>query len=165
VAVPPPKRSSRQTLLGLAVLAVIIVAIVGGLLFFRDRLPAGATDLGVGDCIDLPAAEGDFTDVQHQPCNEAHDAEVILVLTHPAPAGEAYPVISGFDDYIEDNCVPAFRTYTGREYATDTEYELGYFHPTLSGWGEGDRGFTCHVYRVDRAKMSSSIRSGAPTGT
>jgi len=125
-----------------------------------NMLPGAVTDLKVGDCFDMPPGDGDVSDVQHRPCNEAHDAEVIAVLTHSAANGEPYPVVSGFDDYVTENCVPAFETYVGRDYETDTEFALGYFHPTLTGWGEGDRGFSCHVTRDDDQKMTSSVRGG-----
>lgn len=128
-------------------------------------LPGSVTSLAVGDCFDEPGTEGEVSEVQHQPCDQPHDAEVIFVVTHPAPAGESYPVVSGFEDFIREQCVPAFATFTGRDYDTDTELEMGYFHPTLSGWGEGDRGFTCYVTRIDGAKSSQSYRAGAPAGS
>ena len=125
-------------------------------------LPGAVTDLAVGDCFDEPATEGDVSEVQHQPCDQPHDAEVFLVLQHPADSSAAYPVISGFDDYIAENCVPAFATYTGRDFESDTEYDLGYFRPTLTGWGEGDREFTCYISRADGAKLTAPVRAGAP---
>jgi hypothetical protein len=128
-------------------------------------LPGAVTDLAVGDCFDEPESEGEVSDVQHRPCDQPHDAEVILVFTHPGGSEEAYPVVSGFDDFIREQCVPAFASYTGRDFDTDTELAMGYFHPTLTGWGEGDRGFTCYVYRVDGAQTSQSYRAGAPAGS
>jgi hypothetical protein len=155
---PPPKKSRTGAVI-VGAIALILIAIVAGFFLFNDRLPGAAAELAAGQCIDLPSDEGSFTDVQRQPCDQAHDAEVFIVLTHPAPPGEAYPVLSGFDDYVEENCVPAFEAYTGRSFP-DSELTFGWFSPTLTGWGEGDRGFTCHVARVDRAKMTSSVRAG-----
>ena len=131
-------------------------------------LPGAVADLNLGDCFDEPTTEGDVSDVQHQPCDQPHDAEVMLVVQHPADASTAYPVVSGFDDYIGETCVPAFSAYTGRDFQTDTEFDLGYFHPTLTGWGEGDREFTCYISRADGAKLTAPVRtapSGAPAGT
>ncbi len=159
---PPPKKSNRRTWVILAVVGIIIIAVIGGLALFRDRLSGEATALALGDCIDLPTAETTFTEVQHQPCNEPHDAEVILVFTHPAPPGEAFPVVSGFEDFALERCLPAFESYVGRDYETDPDLVLGYFHPTLSGWGEGDRGFTCHAKRIDNAKLTATIRAAGP---
>lgn len=156
----PPPSKRRGLIIGLVVLAVVVVGVVG---FFvlRDRLPNEVNSLVAGECFDRPSGTT-VSDVQRQPCNEAHDAEVILALTHPADSTAAYPVVDGFNDYVADNCIPAFETYVGRTFATDTEFELGYFHPTITGWGEGDRGITCYVYRADGQKMSASVRVGAP---
>jgi hypothetical protein len=159
VAVPQNKRPSW---LGAAVVGVIVVLVVGGFFLFRDRLSNDVTSLDVGQCFDTPRdTTQEVSDVQRQPCNEPHDAEVIASLTHPAPAGEPYPVVSGFQDYIQDNCVPAFNTYTGRDFDTDPELDMSFFRPTMSGWNDGDRGFTCFVTRIDHAKMNSSVRVGA----
>jgi hypothetical protein len=122
-------------------------------------LGSNVTALAIGDCFAETAADETITDVQHQPCNSAHDREVIGLLTHPAAPGEAYPVISGFDDYVRDACVPIFNTYTGRDFDTDTELKLGWFEPTLLGWGDGDRGFTCFVSRVDGETLGASVRN------
>lgn len=137
-----------------------LLVAVPALLLGCNMLPGAVTSLKVGDCFDMPPGDGDVSDVQHRPCNEPHDAEVIAVLTHPAPSAEPYPVVSGFRDYIEENCIPAFETYTGRSFADDPDFDLGYFHPTLIGWGEGDRGFSCHVTRVDEQKLTTSVRVG-----
>jgi hypothetical protein len=57
--------------------------------------------------------------------------------------------------------VPAFNSYTGRDWDTDTELTLSFFRPTTTGWANGDRGFTCFVTRLDEAKLTASVRSGA----
>ncbi len=102
--VPPPPpakpKSGLRRLLPLIVLLIIGAVVVGGFVLFRDRAPNDVTSLALGECFDEPTVEAEISEVQRQPCNEAHDAEVIAVLTHPAPAGEPYPVVSGFDDYI-----------------------------------------------------------------
>ena len=143
-AYAPPAKRSRAGALIVGAIAVILIAVVAGFFLFQDRLSGAAAELAAGACIDLPGEQGSFTDVQRQPCDQAHDAEVFIVLTHPAPPGEAYPVVSGFDDYIEQECVPAFESYTGRTYPND-------------------RGFTCHASRIDTAKLTSGVRAaGAP---
>ena len=81
------------------------------------------------------------------------------MLTHPAGSGEPYPVVSGFDDYIQQNCIPAWEAYTARTWATDLELSLSYYHPTLSGWGDGDRGFTCYTTRLDGVKLNGSVKN------
>ena len=156
----PPVKSGRGGLIRTAIVLGIVIAIVAAFFLFRDRLSNEVTSLQVGECFDQPQAETEVSEVQRQPCNEPHDAEVIAVLVHPAPPTEGYPVVSGFDDYIEENCIPAFDSYTGRSFQTDTELALRYFRPTLTGWGGGDRGFTCYVARADESKLTVSVRSG-----
>lgn len=139
------------------VLLIAIIA-VGGFIF-RDFIGGAVTDLRVGDCFEMPADTAEIDDVQHKPCNEPHDAEVIAVLTHPAERTAAWPGSSGFDDFIRENCVPAFQSYTGRAFATADELDLGWFYPTQGGWQDGDRGITCHILRVDGGKMTGSLRA------
>jgi hypothetical protein len=159
---PPPKPRGRlRSLAPQIVLLVIATALGAGFFFFRDRVSNDVTSLAPGECFDEPTLEAEIQEVQRQPCNEPHDAEVIADLTHPAPPGEAYPVVSGFDDYIAQNCVPAFQAYLGSESDTALDYDIGYFRPTLSGWADGDRGFTCYVSRSDGQKMTSTVRAGA----
>ena len=159
----PPPQNKRPAWLGTAVVGLIVVLVVGGFFLFRDRLSNDVTSLGVGECFDTPTDQtAEVSDVQRQPCNEPHDAEVIASLTHPAPASEPFPVVSGFRDYIQQNCVPAFNTYTGRNWDTDTEFDMNFFRPTPSGWADGDRGFTCFVVRLDEAKLTNTIRNIGP---
>lgn len=138
---------------------------VAAFTFGCDRISGEVTSLQVGDCFDKPSSGSEITEVQRQPCTEAHDAEVIALLTHTAEPSAAYPVVSGFDDYIQQNCVPIFESYTGRTFQTDTDFDLGYFQPTLTGWAGGDRGFTCYISRADGAKLSASARVGGATAT
>jgi hypothetical protein len=160
-APPPPlapNNGRRSGIIILAVLAVVVIAIVGYLALTRDSSTGGVDALRVGDCIDEPAGASTITEVQHQPCNTPHDGEVFAVLTNPAGPDEPYPVVSGFDDYIQTNCIPLWEAYTGRTWATDTELDLNYLHPTLSGWGDGDRGFSCYLTRLDGAKLNASVK-------
>jgi hypothetical protein len=153
-----PKRSNR---LALGILAILAIVVVGGIVYAvltRDSSSGAVDALQVGDCIDEPAEAETITEVQHQPCNTPHDGEVFAVLTNPAGPDEPYPVVSGFDDYIQTNCVPLWEAYTGRSWATDTELTLNFLHPTLSGWGDGDRGFSCYLTRVDGQKLNASVK-------
>src|SRR5688500_13700554 len=80
----------------------IVAAIVVAGLVFRDRLSGDAADLQVGDCFDDPGAVSEITDVQHQPCTEAHDSEVIFVGDYPAQ--DAYPPDDAFTIFAEQQC-------------------------------------------------------------
>ncbi|HYN69964.1 MAG TPA: septum formation family protein [Candidatus Eisenbacteria bacterium] len=150
----PPKKGSawRGWVIPIGVIAVIAIA---GLIF-RDRLTGAATDLRVGDCFDEPAEMNEITDVQHRPCNEQHDGEVIFVGDHPDQA--EYPGLPALDQFAEDRCVPAFESYVGRDYQTDRELELGLFYPLEEAWDGNDREIACWVYRVDEQPLTNSVK-------
>jgi len=155
-----PKRSNRLALVILVIIAVVIVAAVGWVFLNRDSLIGEVDLLQVGDCIDEPPQADVITEVQHQPCNTPHDGEVFASLTNPAGPDEPYPVVSGFDDYIQTNCIPLFEAYTGRTWATDTDFDISYLHPTLEGWtgDQHDRGFTCYLTRFDSGKLYGPVK-------
>ncbi|MEO8626245.1 MAG: septum formation family protein [Candidatus Limnocylindrales bacterium] len=158
---PPPPAPKRNNRLGIVILVIVAAVVIGGIAYValtRDSSTGGVDALQVGDCIDQPAGSSTITEVQHQPCTKPHDGEVFALLTNPAAADEPYPVVSGFDDYIQTNCIPLWEAYTGRTWSTDTELDLNYLHPTLLGWGNGDRGFTCYLTRLDSAKLNASVK-------
>jgi hypothetical protein len=144
----------RFALLGIRVLIIGAVA-VGGLLF-RDRLTGGAGDLSVGDCFDEPATIGEVHDVQHHPCTESHDAEVVFVGDMPERA--TYPTDAEFVDFIRASCVPAFNAYTSLDFEVAAAVDMGYFTPTAQGWTGGDHEMICYAIRSDGARVSQSFK-------
>jgi hypothetical protein len=139
------------------IIRVGLIAIVGiGLFIFRDRISGGASDLAVGDCFDDPASTVEVRDVQHHPCAEPHTSEVVYV--GDMPASDTYPTDAQFSSAVEAACVPAFKGYTGLEFSTEPNFDLGYFIPTTDGWGGGDREIICYAIRIDGALVSDSIR-------
>jgi hypothetical protein len=138
---------------------ILVAALAVGGLVFREHLVGAADALRAGDCVDLPAQMREFSDIQHRPCAEPHDAEVFLAFDHPADRQAAFLSQSATDAYVIEQCVPAFEAYTGRNYRQDPDYDIGYFQPTAAGWGDGDRGFTCYLFRMDSTKTSGSLKS------
>jgi hypothetical protein len=136
----------------------VIGAIVGGGFFLRSYLSGNASELQVGDCFDEPANAAKVEDVQHHPCTESHSSEVILVADHPDAS--TYPGLDAFDSFVFDRCVPAYESYTGHDYETDTELDIGYFYPLSENW-PGDKEVTCYVFRLDSAKMTSSVKAAS----
>lgn len=135
----------------------LIGAIGLGAFIFQDFLPGAAIDLEVGDCFDAPTTISEEVDeVARHPCTDPHTAEVFFVADHP---DGAFPGEDGFDAFIETNCIPAFTTYTGLEWATAEEYDIGWFEPTPDGWSSGDHEMTCYVVRIDLGRMTSSVRA------
>lgn len=144
---------------------LLIVAIGVGGYVFRDHLTGSAGDLRVGDCIDLPARSDSISEVQHRPCADPHDAEVFAVLTHPAPNGAPVLTQTETNSYLEQNCLSAFDLYTGQDFRTEPDHDIGWFYPTASSWAEGNRTFTCYLARLDQAKMTGSRRVAGSTGS
>jgi hypothetical protein len=139
-------------------LAIVGVLAVGGILF-RDRLSSTPNDLRVGDCFEEPAAMESIEDVQHQPCTEPHDAEVIFAAENPTPKGA--PVLSDEEHYAyaEVNCLPAFSAYTGLELLSQEVLDMGYMVPADDSWRDGDRKVICYVLRLDGTTMTQSVRT------
>lgn len=137
------------------------IAVVG--LIFRDRLSANAGDLQVGDCFHVPNGDS-ISDVQHAPCTEAHDGEVIVV--HDYPAGSTYPTVDEFDLWVKQQCVDkAFAGYVGAPFDSRQDIDIGYFYPLEENWGSGDREMICYVSPVGGGTVTESFRIAQPSGS
>jgi hypothetical protein len=134
---------------------------LGGYLF-RDVLSGNVGDLKVGDCFDPPSLSAPKTtvkDVQHHPCSDLHGGEVFFIGKVPGDAGAAYPSDDALESYIGGQCVPAYRSYTGRDFDSDTTYDFSYLSPTTAGWAKGDRVVDCFVIRADGQAAKGSVRA------
>jgi hypothetical protein len=139
--------------------AVLVLAAVGYL--FRDYLSANVSDLKVGDCFDLPAGgatAATVKDVQHHPCTDMHDAEMVFIGQVPNTAG-GYPGKTAFQSFVKAQCVPAFRTYTGRDFDTDQTYDMSFLFPLTDGWAKGDHTVQCFAIRVDGQSFKGTIKT------
>jgi hypothetical protein len=150
----------REFLSGWGVRIGIIALIAVGAFVLRDRLSGSAGDLAVGDCFDEPTAQTETVeDVQHHPCTDSHTAEVVFVGDVVGAAG-AYPTDDQFVNAVRSQCVPAFNSYTGRNFDTDPDLDLAFFVPTEEGWGGGDHELICYAVRVDKAPSATSVKAG-----
>jgi len=157
-AAPPeasPKQHARWR--GWAFQIGVIAAIAIAALIFRDRLTGAATDLRVGDCFNKPADINQVSDLQHRPCSEPHDAEVIFVGDHPAAS--EYPGQLAFDQFAEEMCAPALESYLGRDLVTEHELTGGYLYPLEDGWHANDHEIACFVFRVDAQPLMQSVKA------
>lgn len=164
---PPPPKSRRGELIRLGVILAIAIAIGVGFFLFRDRLSNDAASLQPGECFDQPATATTLvTDVQRQPCNEPHDAEVVANITHPGAPTASYPPSTVFDDLAGDECIRSIQSYSGLtiDQLIVRNLDLSYFYPAPDGWSSGDRIVTCYARSSDRSKLTTSIRgSGTVT--
>lgn len=139
----------------------IIGAIAGGAFILRPFLSGNAGSLAVGDCFDEPAVITDVVeDVQHHPCTEAHDGEVVYVGDY-SPASDTYPTDEAFFEFEKAQCLSAFQQYTGIDFTLDESYGMATFRPTAEGWKGGDRTVTCYAYLIDESKLTKSIKKAA----
>ena len=155
---PPAKPGKLRTYISVGVLALILVGVL-----WAVRNNQSADDLAVGTCFDVPTTTEVSTVEKHE-CTEAHDAEVIY--TGEYTGGDTYPLAISVTDYLSTTCAPAFETYVGESYDTNTTLDMGYFKPSLDSWNQGDRTFTCYVHDVNDAKLTNSVKtSGAPAAS
>jgi hypothetical protein len=139
----------------IAVLLVVLVIAIGGIIF-RDRLTGNAGELKVGDCFDVPTGTT-IKDVQHHPCTEAHDGEVLFVGKYEGPT--TVPSQSEFEAWVSTNCLgQVFTDYVGATYESREDISAGAFWPTADGWSSGDRDVTCYLTPTDQQKITVSYR-------
>lgn len=146
-------------IIGIGLVAVISI----GVLVFRDFLPSNAGQLKAGDCLDVPAGD-EVGDVQHHPCNEPHDGEVIFVGDFTG--SETYPIQDAFDAWVKTECVDkAFPTYIGASFDAREDIDLGYFYPKSEQWSK-DKQMICYVTPLPAGKVSVSYaKAAAPSGS
>ena len=144
----------RSIAIRLGIVGAIVVAGV----ILRPFLTGNAGSLNVGDCFDVPPGEQEtIDDVQHHPCTDPHGAEVVFVGDY-APATDVQPTETDIQGFVGSTCIPAFGQYTGLEFGTATDYDLGWFWPTAEGWSKGDHKVICYAVRIDEAKFTESIK-------
>jgi hypothetical protein len=105
-------------------------------------------DVREGDCLDLPDPQGgssnlDLSDLQGVPCNDAHNAEAVLII--PVD-GDDYPGGSGLDEVAQQPCHDAVVQ------ATDSNPDFLAFRlrPEESVWNDdGGHRVLCFAIRQD----------------
>ena len=130
---------------------------------FGGQSADNATRLAVGECFDQPAKTTDTKDVQARPCDEPHDAEVILKTSHPAEPGAPYPTTEELRAFMRTTCVPGYASYTGSEFVSASGMDFGLFYPLESAWTSGDREVSCYVSLVDHSKLNASVKTAGST--
>lgn len=137
-----------------------VAAIAGVLLFvFRDRLTGNPRDVRVGDCVDLPTSGGEFSEVQHRPCDEPHSGEIFHIVDFPAQ--DAFPSEAEFEAFFGNACLgTAFEQYTGLVFEDAAAIEADYFRPAEAGWTAGDHEVVCFLFPAGGGQISESYRAG-----
>jgi hypothetical protein len=135
-------------------IGIIAVIVLGGLIF-RDRLSGSAGELKVGDCFDDTTGV-EVSEVQHHPCNEVHNAEVVLVGDYPAAKGAPYPR-DNFDSY-GNTCGSAALAYSGSSAAANLIYS--FYYPLEEDWSKGERKMICYITTENQATLTKSMKAG-----
>jgi hypothetical protein len=146
-------------IIGIGLVAVISI----GVLVFRDFLPSNAGELKMGDCFDVPTGD-EVGDVQHHPCTDPHDGEVIFVGDFTGAA--AYPTQDAFDAWVKTECIDkAFPAYVGASFDVREDIDLGYFYPKSEQWSK-DKQMICYITPIPAGKVSVSFaKAAAPSGS
>jgi len=145
-----------------AVFSLLGWLIVAGVVVASLVRPDGVdyAKLKPGDCFDTP----DGTEVRRltvRACDDAHDAEVFAVVTHPGAADDAFPGADALLAYAVNACLgQPFTDYVGipRGQSKLTEFEIV---PESEAWFEGRRGLVCAVDNADRSPLTASVKGTA----
>jgi len=170
---PPPSTGSTRTMIIAGVGVLIFVGVAGlGALMLRAGESGGAPaeptptagsvveagSLQVGDCIILPS-EDQFDEIRRLDCTVPHDGEIFFVGDHPD--GD-YPSDEAFESFVDEQCLPAFATFTGSVFDDQDVLDIGWFTPTDGSWENGDREVACHLTPADGSQASQSYRDANP---
>lgn len=148
-------------------IGVAAAASVGALLMgmiFPDLLDgiaqaeAGATatrDFSAGTCFN--DSEEGYPQVS---CNDAHEAEVYAVLTHPDQG--VYPGQEGIESWAEPLCYGRFERYTGVRYE-ESKLDFGYLYPGTQGWAAGDHEVICYLFDPAGKDLTEPVSTGSGT--
>ena len=125
-----------------------------------DEIAAYA--LVVGDCFDDNSSGTAATEVvevliEEVPCTSPHDAEVYALVTHPAPAGEAYPGDDAMIQFADEQCAATFESFVGTPRDLSS-LDIYFTFPIDVAFERLDeRQIVCSVYALDLSKLTGSM--------
>lgn len=135
------------------------IALVATIAISASGCGNDARDLAVGDCFDQLTSADKVQDVKQQPCNDAHDNEVMLIPEYPAAKDAAFPSDADMETFVDEKCVSAYQSYTGRDPTKESEIGLDWYAPTAEAWAEGRRKVVCYLFRNDGTKMRAPLKA------
>jgi hypothetical protein len=134
--------------------------VIGGVVAGANYLlgSRAVTDIGVGECFDLPDAnEQEIDDLTQRECTEPHEYEMFYVAD--MPDGE-FPSDDETLAWIEANCLPAFADYVGVDYQT-SELSLFPITSTEATWNDGDHSVQCALFLEGNPELTTSLKDSA----
>ncbi|MDR1449181.1 MAG: septum formation family protein [Propionibacteriaceae bacterium] len=100
-----------------------------------------AFQLAVGDCLILADLADTITSVPAKPCSEAHDGEVIKLITVQSISDGVYDEAVVTEE-AETGCEAAMGEVVGPNWV-ETGLSWTYLYPTDESWETGDREIVC----------------------
>lgn len=155
---PPPKKSNKGLIIGVAVALVVGLGLAAGTLVLSNnsdddsssgpRVPettadtedVNVFDLKVGDCLGGQFEEGEVQEAQTVDCADPHALEIYS--SFDIPTGP-YPGEDSVIQSAQDGCLRDFNDFIGLSY-DDSELELTYYYPLEDAWPQ-DREVLCVV--------------------
>ena len=109
-------------------------------------------ELTVGECFDEGSEEDE---VVRQPCPDAHDGEVVAIVSLP---GTTYPGDSAINKAADRACAPPFGTYVGKS-RDQSELYLDWWTPSKGAWDDGDHRVLCAAFGPDDDKLTGTVKN------
>ncbi|WP_327639481.1 DUF4190 domain-containing protein [Kribbella sp. NBC_00482] len=109
-------------------------------------------ELTVGECFDEGSEEDE---VVRQPCADAHDGEVVAIVSLP---GTTYPGDSAINKAADRACAPPFGTYVGKS-RDQSELYLDWWTPSKGAWDDGDHRVLCAAFGPDDDKLTGTVKN------
>lgn len=127
-------------------LLIPVVIVLAGVGFWVTRGTTSAEDLQAGDCFMMPTADEEFERLNTEPCDAAHDGQIIAEVELDGP--NEYP--SETSDYwqsVFNACAQQADSLLTRLDELPADTELNFFSPVEQGWERmGDRMSLCYVH-------------------
>ena len=139
-----PDTSRRRWVLAGAAAAVVLLVLAWFVLRGDDDVDLVSLD--PGECFEPARARTDVG-VQRVGCDTPHDAELVVVLSHPAARGESYPGDEQLALYGEAACAQVAPTRTGKTFDAllVAGADILVAVPDADAWDEGDRAVVCSL--------------------
>ncbi len=133
----------------------------------RSALPINTAAPGIGEIVSLDAIETGMcattptetlylSDVEIQPCGDAHAFEIAGILTLEADAMSDYPGGFVVESEAYEQCQTVFEDYSGVPF-WDSGYDLKTVTPSASTWLQGDREVICLVVNIDGTPLLRKV--------
>ncbi|MFF0266653.1 DUF4190 domain-containing protein [Kribbella sp. NPDC004536] len=157
---------------GMAIAGVVIgslvtigyIAVIGLLIAFASSGTddSGAPDpssnsayideLMIGECFDDTNVDDE---VERRACPEAHDAELIAIVSLP---DGTYPGDKAIDKDADQACTRPFGSYVGKS-RDESELYLNWLTPDKYTWDSGDRRVFCVAYGPGNQKLTGTVKN------